>query len=455
MATQKTPAVANSTEDAVALRRLRKREQDRQCQRLLRERTRNRIAELEELVEGLSRQESNAEMVELMAKFKKAMNERDELSRTLRAVQTALGSHDHRLDPSRLNKIATQEDQGIFHVVADVEEREARSSPEFATDFTGLAGNAALQMALPPPRSSSSQSLTLSHEYLSLPQCLDGVYTSPSATVTCECNSDLGPLVQQPALWQLVNQTLSQREESTTQTHQAEEAVSDDTPLRALIEGWDAVELRFGGKLPSSWRTLREIDQTLFVTCGFTERLAILHMMYLQLRIQIDPSLHNQKHLPTWYRKRYVSVCTLENPANGCSRACASDSSEDEHLYCSNRFWYLFSSGFRILWPFEFRDCYSYNTHLNQYSLSRSFTERIADINAWTMDTCFFEAWPEFRSDVPSFSSIPAALPAKSGLLSARSGFRQPASQGTEWPADNPVADFFDWDVIGSITTEV
>jgi hypothetical protein len=111
-----------------------------------------------------------------------------------------------------------------------------------------------------------------------------------------------------------------------------------------------------------------------------------------------------------------------------------------------------------LLWPFEFRDCYSYNTETNLYSLSHAFSERIADLNAWTMDTCFFDPWPEFKSDIPVFNSIPASMPAKAGALITANRSHQEAIQETiqetEWSAIDPVTTLLHWNVSDSMTVE-
>ncbi|KAF2789709.1 hypothetical protein K505DRAFT_378033 [Melanomma pulvis-pyrius CBS 109.77] len=433
MPTQK-PAAAD-TDNTVSDRRQRKREQDRRCQRQLRERTRNRIAQLEQLVESFSQQDSNGQVVELMAKLRTITEDRDELKRTLQTVHTALETHNFRLDESKAGDSTTREEYSSPFVVAGAEERDTTWSPDLAMNFISPTVETTMQK-LPPT------------------QTLDGNYVFQPATVACECRLDPEPFIQQPVLWQFANQTLSQSEEFSTHTSQLEDAISDDTPVRALIEGWDAIETRLGGKLPPSWTKLHYIDQTLFATCGLPERLAILYMMHLQNRYYTDPTPHNQRKLPSWYLRR---------PSQDIAHSCAIDYFVwpgirerfvfNEHRYCSNLFWQLFTLGFRILWPFEFRDCYSYNIDTNQYSLSHAFTERISDINAWAMKPSFFEPWPEFKSDIPVFNSIPAALPIKAGLMPAAS--RDHQSQEKEWPAIDPVTTFSGWDALHLLNTRV
>lgn len=84
-----------------------------------------------------------------------------------------------------------------------------------------------------------------------------------------------------------------------------------------------------------------------------------------------------------------------------------------QHRYCSNAFWRLFAQNAVMLWPFEFRDCYTYNLETGQYALSTAFEKNIRDINCWTMKAAMYERWPEMRSDIPAYfdNEIPLSLP--------------------------------------------
>lgn len=96
------------------------------------------------------------------------------------------------------------------------------------------------------------------------------------------------------------------------------------------------------------------------------------------------------------------------------------------HAYCSNAFWRLHNTHLKILWQYDFRDCYTVNRHNGKYHLSKAFEERIGDINAWTMQAEFFKQWPELYGDIPSYESITIPL---SGLGSA---FNDAGNGGTQ-----------------------
>lgn len=93
-----------------------------------------------------------------------------------------------------------------------------------------------------------------------------------------------------------------------------------------------------------------------------------------------------------------------------------------QHKYCTNKFWTLFCSSFRILWPYEFRDCYTFNTLTGEYRVSPMFDERISDLRSWTMSAAMFEAWPELVSDIPHYNPICSAPSARSVGLTNHQG---------------------------------
>lgn len=65
--------------DTATSRRMRKRELDRRCQRIARERTKNRIAYLEGLVEDFRKQDSTGRVATLMKQLSDIAKERDTL----------------------------------------------------------------------------------------------------------------------------------------------------------------------------------------------------------------------------------------------------------------------------------------------------------------------------------------------------------------------------------------
>ncbi|KAF4951704.1 hypothetical protein FSARC_12855 [Fusarium sarcochroum] len=89
-------------------RRLKKREADRKAQRLARERTKNKITQLEGTVQKLRQTESGAQLSSILDQLSKVTKEKDELLQDLRSMRKMLQRH---LEPVRQpNNLRTPSD---------------------------------------------------------------------------------------------------------------------------------------------------------------------------------------------------------------------------------------------------------------------------------------------------------------------------------------------------------
>ncbi|OCK74267.1 hypothetical protein K432DRAFT_311070 [Lepidopterella palustris CBS 459.81] len=452
---------SNDTSNARA-RQLRKRELDRRCQREARERTKNRIAYLEGLVEDFKRQDTNGQVANLMKQLSDMAKERDMLAKTLKGIESSIQTHKSALQGSD-EPLASMSGVGSYRAnvssLGDVADGSTPNCgfPGFETmdDFqAGLLesdstkachGNASLSGDASFAEDGTPMLQSWSNLSDSTSPSIHQVWTGktiptrdqnedaiiPRTHAGCECcPAHRTPDRKAPLnLWRFANETLTEPVELSAQVNQIEEALTEDTPIRAMVEGWDAVRRRCGGKLPPSWAKLRRIDETLFPRLGKIERLAILQTMHRLLRYHTDPTPEKFANLPVWHYKR---------PSQTVAHSYAIDYFSwpgirerfvfNQHRYCGNIFWHLFCANFHILWPFEFRDCYTRNTTTGQYMISTTFNERITDINAWTMAGDMFKQWPELYSDIPAFNHIP-------GKVSDKTPFRTvPLASST--PAD-------------------
>ncbi|RFN50410.1 hypothetical protein FIE12Z_5321, partial [Fusarium flagelliforme] len=84
----------NETSPATAeARRLKKRELDRKAQRLARERTKSRIAQLESMVDNLRQSDSNSQIASLMDELGRITKERDNLLQVLDSLGSTIRRH--------------------------------------------------------------------------------------------------------------------------------------------------------------------------------------------------------------------------------------------------------------------------------------------------------------------------------------------------------------------------
>ncbi|KAF8851329.1 hypothetical protein BDZ45DRAFT_539937, partial [Acephala macrosclerotiorum] len=398
-------------------RRTRKREQDRRCQRASRERTKARIAQLEQLVEDLRDRDRNGQVDDLLNRLDIVSKERDSLAKTLNIIQATLQAHEVPVQDAE-QQDQNQERQPQEHETISTDDQYIETVPPLPTIRQYLMEDATLnnfdfdlakEMCLPEV---SSFDQVACDDMIQFQQEDHQDAIIPRVDSGCECCPGMHKERKQTLnFWRFANETLTRPVPCSASVDRVEEAMMDDTPIRALLEGWEAVVERAGGKLPPSWAKLRRIDETLFARCAPVERLAIMRMMHKMIRHDTAPSAEKQARLPSWYSKR---------PSQAIAHSYAIDYFAwpgirerfvfHQHRYCSNVFWDLFCDGLHVLWPFEFRDCYTRNIQTGQYKLSQGFEDRISDINAWTMGPGMFEKWPEFYSDIPTFSTIPGKV---------------------------------------------
>ncbi|KIX04472.1 uncharacterized protein Z518_05340 [Rhinocladiella mackenziei CBS 650.93] len=447
------PSPTDSAESAeakgISSRRLKKREIDRRCQRQARERTKSRIAYLEGLVEDFRQQDASGQVATLMKQLQETEAERDIMAKALKDIQKALDTH-RPLKPTE----EQPQDKNISVSHRFYEDANAERKPSLAS----LQDGASLSV-LPGPidaqtdNSNPASSFELAHfppapiphmqapgklfapEVVRLeaasPNCRNqAIVKSKSANDlhqqisynnnwaiprhTCSCHSSHNrPRGRRPVwqgnYWKFANEVLSEKFEWSEDVAPASDAVSDDVPVRALIEGWDAVAKR--GPLHPSWQILRRIDETLFSMCPNTERLAIMRAMHTLLQFHTESSAERYARLPPWYMRR---------PSQRIAHSYAIDYFAwpgirerfifHEHDYCGNDFWHLFCRSIRILWPYEFRDCYTREIDTGLYKISPMFDHRLSDIKCWTMGPDIFQRFPELYSDMPAFNHIPQTI---------------------------------------------
>ncbi|OAP56254.1 hypothetical protein AYL99_09433 [Fonsecaea erecta] len=459
--THETPGVSS--------RRLKKREIDRRCQRQARERTKSRIAYLEGLVEEFRRQDSSGQVATLLKQLKEVESERDLMAKTLKDIQKAMQSH------KPLKPIEEEEDDKssllmarMAYEGASVERRSSQTPvrddaalafpPEPAEMPSGSSPARNFDLATFSPAPSlplQSQDLLFAPEVVPLQS--DGIHSPTQVMVqakgvqepnpmpsnwnenwavprrSCSCNSchDRRPgrrSVWRGNYWRYANEVLSERFDWNEEVAPESDEMCDDVPIRAMIEGWDAVAKR--APLHPSWKILRRIDETLFAMCPNTERLAILRAMHTLLQFHTASTFDRYARLPPWYMRR---------PSQKIAHSYAIDYFAwpgvrerfifNEHDYCGNEFWHLFCKSFRILWPYEFRDCYTREIETGLYKFSPMFDQRLRDIKAWTMGPDIFNRFPELYSDMPTFNHIPQSPCSSAGSVMATQG--QPHTQKT------------------------
>ncbi|KAH6871765.1 hypothetical protein B0T10DRAFT_590501 [Thelonectria olida] len=421
-------------------RQQRKREIDRRAQRMARERTKTRIADLEKLVDELQNQDTSGQVKALSESLQTMSRERDA---AIALAKNLEGSIKEFFATRNILDSATSENA---YEMPSLSKTVSRPDGNLKKGPTGKTIDSSCPVSPPGTsdndtisymQTSTIEDMNIFHDLsvLDLPADLmedttevisrvlhdnsqetalpyaypedDAIY--PASIAGCGCDTSKSPLEQPQKLnlWRFANEVLTRPNPlEHDATYGLDTTWQQDVPVRALVKGWSIVE-REVGRLSPLWSKLRMIDETLFHGCGKVERLAILKTMHTLLLYHSEQTLERRATVPAWY---------LERPSQTISHSYAIDFFAwpgirerfifHQHQYCGNIFWQVFASSLRLLWPFEFRDTYTINIETGQYTISDAFEQRINDINAWTMTQDIFDRWPEFYSDIPAYPHL-------------------------------------------------
>jgi len=321
-------ASPESARPTVSSRRLKKREIDRRCQRLARERTKNRITELEALVESLRSEDSSDRLANLMTQLDEMARERRMLIKTIRSIHhsvqehaSLLGAADSAQSPPKSSNRDPQDSPAPVSSVRPTTLFSVLELPSESTDRSDGSG----PFATPHREILAVESPTIQHDNATInldpyPAFQDwsnetealaaaetqvmGIEAVTDSMCPCSASSISQQSCKPLNLWHFAKTTLAEPADTNDIISHIEDSVADDTPIRALVEGWDSVKRRMNGRLPPSWDKLRRIDETLFPTCGSVERLAIMRVMHLLFRHHNDPYPDHLTQLPHWMLKR-------------------------------------------------------------------------------------------------------------------------------------------------------
>jgi hypothetical protein len=254
--------------------------------------------------------------------------ERDTLAKTLQGIQNSIQSHHSLLGNPQQSELTTQSqsDSPLLDNISEKVEDGVRpaSIRRTSSDRTDAQSKSPGLMDLKSSQKKEdfgNHAPVLPAQITNLPSIaasevyVDDVVPShaflqdpiiPQTKDECECcplNAPMGPKATFN-MWRFANEVLTESMESSRDLDRFEDAVAEDAPVRALIEGWDAVKRRYGGKLPPSWRKLRRVDEIIFGTCSDRERLAIMLVMHKLMRYHSDPTPARRSKVPPWYLKR-------------------------------------------------------------------------------------------------------------------------------------------------------
>ncbi|KAL4976225.1 hypothetical protein BDW66DRAFT_135431 [Aspergillus desertorum] len=424
---RKAPKPTKLTGDRAA----RKREQDRQAQRSAREKTRQKIAALEDRIETLTRFHSSGNIQELIEELDAQRKANEALRSTLRTIEKAISgglaeanialkSLDSRKQTSNPGKRPTDGSSS-----SDSENSKRIGSGDGAE---GVAEQSSLvgpghqhhvphQSASPPfEESGIIDKYSPNGTYISLHDGMSMTGKSPD-DVNVPFNSTLHTFpLDMPMPIQALHSTeppcdcckqllymndMLGRFALTCTRGMADQRIHDaDIAIRAIVHGWDAVSHLH--PLDPVWAMLRTADEAVWRTCGALERLAILRVVSLTLRYLSDPSESNLTYLPRFMRQRPSQHRIIHKPLIDFVvwPSLRERLIMFPHQHCSEKFWSMFWTCFRFTWPYRLQDAFLQQGQTGLYRFSDAFTKSFHDLQNWCMTDDFFREFPDLEADV-------------------------------------------------------
>ncbi|KAL5363582.1 hypothetical protein BJX96DRAFT_167599 [Aspergillus floccosus] len=385
-------------------RAARKREQDRQAQRIAREKTKRHIARLEARIATLSQAHGNGSVKTLLGELEKERQVNETLRATLQTIERFVNAG---ISSAADFPISRGNGQGQ-NPPKPVSEEDCQTT-----------GNQILPIASGKQLSPASLHIeeplnmpALSH--LCLPTYAGGngpnsceSFTNPSGfdilqtihpsfqpvETKCDCCSSL-----------LYLNDLFERCAYVSSPFVTEQRWRDiDIPIRAIMDGWESVCRIY--RLDNVWTILRTADEVIWRRCcGAIERLAIFRIVNCMLRYRAHPSEANLKTLPVFMRIRPSQIKVLHKPLidfvvwPGLRERLVLF----PHQHCSDKFWALFWTSFRFHWPYSLQEAVVRQCPSGLYRYSQPFDQHFSNLQSWCMAPPFFQEFPELDADVPA-----------------------------------------------------
>ncbi|KAJ9651466.1 hypothetical protein H2198_009260 [Neophaeococcomyces mojaviensis] len=412
----------------------RKRELDRVAQRTIREKTRNHIAYLENLVQTLQAgNESDRKTEKLVAQ----LGEKNaEINRLRNALNSIVKITDGVRNSSTTSEIVSSTSN-------DQEETEETSldTSAMGEGYNNLSEQVpSMSVSLGVPCANDYSQTSFSYRQDEIPnstsrrisatsllntsQCQqvlmenskDALLASPPDTPAPDLNNALS--VSQMAssivrntklegrLWYLAG-TLLNHILKRPQQRLYSVTFDEDIAIRAVIEGWSAVMERY--PLDRGWQWLKELDETIYFDTGIPERLMHLRNCRLQFLRQMFPKTDWDQMLPAFFAARPSQRYLDHDPLI-------------EHFpwptfrerllffprkYATNKFMETLRKNVHFIWGHDSSHLYVKNPCTGMYSYSETFLEHSMDIRCYTVKPAFFDHFPELLEDIPFNNPLP------------------------------------------------
>ncbi|KAJ6142892.1 hypothetical protein N7471_002345 [Penicillium samsonianum] len=391
----------------VEIRREKKRAWDRAAQRTCRQKTKARIAHLQETIQSLQNQTPEDTITRLLERNEELETEVTRLKKVIQsafsvlseeASHTKMPTAEHIATPKLLSQAPSLNDYGADTIIP---------SYERSYSIAGLTETSSVHVGCSPTESCKGRQEIAQYPcFHRQVQLRSALYLMPMPVTSTHNrhpyeNPETALSYQSScSAWYTVNKLLSQAYPSHT-SEMFPKIDKIGVLLQAIDRGWETLSPE--ERINPGLCILQRMDEYIWSPMPKIFRVAIAYKSYQLMRYIFQPGPETRLKIPAW---ELPTEKQLKEP-----HACAIDffpwpSVRDRlithySVYLETcTFFSTIQQFFRFHWPHSFEESYSFDGD-SGYTPSDLFVQHAADLSNWKMGPQFFHLYPEFIDIVP------------------------------------------------------
>ncbi|KAI4736682.1 hypothetical protein E4T50_12816 [Aureobasidium sp. EXF-12298] len=392
-------------QDDAEVKKARKREQDRLCQRRKREKDRENLRRLEARLNGLQNPDEPKVVLDLILRHEQDQERLNRQAERLRQIESLIQTSLSDIG-TQLAASSTPNDSVVD---GKLDAKETTSLPMAAVPEVPMYTTV---QSVPMPTSTTTSmvmpinnpALLASQYPMTVPHNMSQQQQPPQA-----------PMPSSPAANHEIS-TITNAMSAVPGVAAAytEEVFDQHIIIMVLIHGWDAVAAYM--QLDPLWTLLRQIDGGACSQWRKVDRMVgMLCFRRMMKGFATGPQAMAATIEPKWMRPRPSQLHVPHIP-NGDYFPCSAlrpDVRErfvfEGPNYDNDTFLKLFNSSTRFMWNSDFSTTFVQNDK-QLFQFSDDLIKRFYNLNCWRIDAAFIAAYPEFAGDIPTYNSVPKKI---------------------------------------------
>ncbi|CAD0083161.1 unnamed protein product [Aureobasidium vineae] len=360
-------------QDDAEMKKARKREQDRLCQRRKREKDRENLRRLEARLNGLQNPDEPKVVLDLILRHEQDQERLNRQAERLRQIESLI-----RTSLSDIgNEITSSSTPNDSVVDAKPDVKETTSLPTAGIPTTEVPMYTSVQGAPMPTATATSMVMPVNN-----PALLASQYPM---TIPLNMPSQSQPIMppSSPPNQQISTITDAMSAVPGVAAAYTDEAFDQHIIVMVLIHGWDAVAAYM--QLDPLWSLLRQIDGG---ACSQWRKVDRMVGMLSFRRMMKGMAMGPQAMVtiePKFMRPRPSQLHVPHIP-NG------------DYFPCT-----------RFMWNSDFATAFVQNDK-QLFQFSDELIKRFYNLSCWRIDAAFIAAYPEFAGDIPTYNSVPKKI---------------------------------------------